>query len=113
MYGVHDLYDFHRWTAQGLKSEINKHGFKVLLVKNRGGVFLSVVTLLSTYIHALFRPKEDSWRSRGVSRKLYFGFSSIFMFPFVVASWIGFFLDEVIDRKSNNPSGYVVIAKKY
>jgi SAM-dependent methyltransferase len=112
MYGVHDLHDFHRWTSEGLESEISKHGFTILLVKNKGGTFLSIITLLSTYIHALIIPKESDWRSKGILRKLYFGFSTILMLPFTIASWLAFFLDEIIDRNSINPSSYILIAKK-
>jgi SAM-dependent methyltransferase len=112
LYGKHDYQDFYRWTSQGLEYVMNKHGLKVLLVKNRGGTFLTMVTLLSNLIHSKFQPSDNSWRARGAWRKIYYGFMAIIMLPITLLSWLAFWLDITIDRNSANPSGFVLIAQK-
>ena len=112
LYGKHDYQDFYRWTAQGLERVMNKHNLTVLLVKSRGGTFLTITTLVSNFIHSKFQPIGNSWRARGIWRKVYYGFMSIIMLPVVLMSWLALLLDIIVDRNSANPSGFILIAQK-
>jgi ubiquinone/menaquinone biosynthesis C-methylase UbiE len=112
LYGKHDFQDFYRWTSQGLERVINENGMNVLLMKNRGGVFLTIVSLLSNYIHSKFQPSENNWRARGIWHKIYFGCMAIMMLPIHLLSWLALLVDMFVDRNSANPSGFILIAQK-
>jgi ubiquinone/menaquinone biosynthesis C-methylase UbiE len=112
LYGRHDFQDFYRWTPQGIQRILKLHGLTLVLIKNRGGTFLTMVTLLSNFIHSFFQPAIGSWRAQGIWKKMYFGIMTIVMFPVMLLSWFAFGIDLIIDRNSSNPSGYVIIAQK-
>lgn len=112
LYGRHDYQDFYRWTEQGLKKVLSDNAFDIVVLKPRGGTFLSMVTLVSNYMHSLFSHLHKGWRANKLFKKAYFSFMTIVMFPIMLLSWLAFFLDLVIDRNSSNPSGYVLIAQK-
>jgi SAM-dependent methyltransferase len=45
-WGVHAPHDFHRWTDSGLVKLLGRHGFRVRLIRSRGGVFLVLAAIL-------------------------------------------------------------------
>ncbi len=112
LYGRHDFHDYYRWTKQGMEYLLESHGMKMCLIQNRGGTFLTIVTLFSNYIYSLFTPANNSWRAKGLGKKIYYGVMSILMLPLVLFSWICFWIDALIDKDSSNPHGIVCIAKK-
>ena len=112
VYGRHDFQDYYRWTAQGLERIMKLHGLEVKIIKKRGGTFLAIATLILNYIHSIFSPGKGSWRANGVGKKIYFSSMTVLLFPIVVLAWFGFGLDFLIDRDSDNASGFVCIAQK-
>ncbi len=112
IYGKHDCQDFYRWTSQGLGRVIKQNGMDVVVLKNRGGVFLSIITLISNFIHSKFMPSENGWRANGIGRKMYFGFMAIAMLPIIFLSWFALLLDLIIDRDSANTSGFILFTQK-
>lgn len=112
IYGRHDFQDYYRWTAQGLERIMNLHGMEISIIKKRGGTFLTIVTLILNYIHSILSPNERSWRANGIGKKLYFAYMTVFLFPLIVLAWIGFGLDLLFDRDSDNASGFVCIVQK-
>jgi len=112
LYGRHDYQDYYRWTDQGIMLQLKEYGFTIRTVNNRGGTFLSIITLLTNYIHSKCSPSTNSWRAKGSAKNIYYGVMTIIMFPLNLIGWLSYGLDLLVDHKSANPSGYVVIAQK-
>lgn len=112
LYGQHDYKDFYRWTEQDLQKLFRTHGLDIKLLKKRGRAFYSIVTLINNYLHQTFSGRSNNWRAHGVPKKVRLALMTIILLPFMLCSWIAFFLDALIDRDSPNPSGFVVVGQK-
>jgi ubiquinone/menaquinone biosynthesis C-methylase UbiE len=112
MYGKHDHQDFYRWTPQGLEKVLDEHGFKVVLLRKNGGIFSTIISLFSHYIHQRTAPSGIGWRASKYTEKLYFLILRIVLFPLDVVYWLAYGLDFLIDNDSANPGGLIFVAQK-
>ena len=110
--GTHDFYDFYRWTEQGLRVILRRHGLQVRTLQKTGGTFSTLVILTMNFIRSRLLPSPKGWRTHRLVRKLAFGGLTFILFPFVPLLWLGYGLDRLLDRDSINAPGYVCIAQK-
>ena len=103
--GVHDSIDFYRFTETALRSLLDKYEFEILIFKKRGGIFSSLVSILSQIPYQVFGPYTN--------KRNYIKFSIFFLFYLSLfpVKKICLVLDK-FDKNKNFTIGYDVLAKK-
>lgn len=103
-WGVHEVYDFHRWTEMGLLGLLRRHELECVRLRPRGGVFLTLSALLLIIPWQVFGPA----RGRPFWRSLMFGVSYTLILPFAIAvSCLDF-----VDRTRGFTHGYVALCRR-
>lgn len=103
--GVHDSIDFYRFTETALRSLLDKYEFEILIFKKRGGIFSSVVSILSQIPYQVFGPYTNK------RNYIKFGIFFLFYLSLFPVKKICLMLDK-FDKNKNFTLGYDVLAKK-
>ncbi|MDQ6615890.1 MAG: class I SAM-dependent methyltransferase [Actinomycetota bacterium] len=111
--GIHDFRDFYRFTDQGLVEVLGRHGLEVVRLRKVGGISASVVGLLTEFLRSVGLAQRQGWRHRSRRECVNYAVSSIVTLPLMAASWPAFALDSIIDADSENPAGFLVIARRH
>ena len=108
----HDFRDYYRFTPEALKGLCDRHGLDVVTIEKRGGTFLAITLLLNEYVYRVVAGRPTGWRARSTSRRLRLALASAFTMPLIVVSWVALALDNVLDRDSESPSGFVLVGQR-
>lgn len=95
--GKHDTYDFFRYTDETLKCLLTTNGFKIELMKERGGIFACLASIIYNIPGTLFRKNKKA--------------SSIFLMLLAPIVLISLYLDK-LDKYKEFTLGYDILAKK-
>lgn len=104
IWGVHDYIDYQRWTARGLEEMLNKHGFEVSQLKQRGGIFSMIGSMIGQIPMQLFGKMNGQNRLRSL---IYIAVWS----TLAPVQWILAPLD-VLDKKRDFTVGYSLLCCK-
>jgi len=104
IWGVHDYIDYQRWTARGLAEMLTKHGFNVVQLKQRGGIFSMIGSMIGQIPMQLFGKMDGQNRLRSL---IYIGLWSML----APIQWILAPLD-VLDKRRDFTVGYSLLCCK-
>lgn len=102
-WGVHEAFDFHRWTEMGLRQLLRQHGMECIQLRSRGGIFVTLSALLLVIPWQVFGPAQD----RPAWRTALFGLTYTLLFP--LAAVIS--LLDFADRTKGFTHGYVALCR--
>ena len=108
----HDFRDYYRFTPEALTRLCARHGLAVVAIEKRGGTFLAITLLLNEYVYRVVGGRPTGWRARSTSRRLRLALASAFTMPLIALSWVALALDNVLDRDSESPSGFVLVGQR-
>jgi SAM-dependent methyltransferase len=99
--GIHEEpFDFQRYTKYGLKRLFEKHGYKIIVIKEQGSLFSTISQLLNEYL--------NNFASKNRVKYLV---SLLIYPPFLLFSYLSLMLDMI--WKSNKIFfNYLVLAKR-
>jgi len=105
--GVHEENDFFRFTKKMLKLLLEKSGFKILELKERGGIFSTLGDILARIPFQII--KHDK-RARA---KKYLLFSMIFIYYILLFPFQRLLIKlDLLDKNKNFTLGYDIICQK-
>lgn len=104
IWGVHDYIDYQRWTALGLQTMLNRHGFDVREITPRGGIFSMIGCMIGQIPMQIFGKMAGQSRLR----------SALYMACWVMLSTVQWILAplDVLDRKRDFTVGYSLLCCK-
>ncbi len=111
LWGVHDVVDYYRWTADGLRYLLAQQGFTVMRLRSRGGLFNALAALIDQIPYQLISGHHERFITMSVRERTFFLLAStiqLILTPFVWAI-AGF---DVLDRQKRFTLGYIVLAKR-
>jgi len=103
-WGVHETFDFHRWTDTGLQRLLTRGGFEVETVRPRGGVLLCLGALLLIVPWQLF----GAAAGRRWWRTLLFALT----YPMLLVPATVLAVLDPLDRQQKFTQGYVALCRK-
>ena len=103
-WGVHAVWDYHRWTESGLRRLLAHHGFTVVALRSRGGVFLTAATILLVVPWQVF---GDSTERRWWQSALFAAAHAIVV---PAAALLAAF--DRLDRRQHFTLGYVALCRR-
>lgn len=101
MGGLHEEpHDYQRFTKYGLIELLKRHQCNVIEVKEQGGLFSTIFSLLNEYLNG-FASKS----------KLHYVFSFLIYFPLMICTYIALGLDKIFTSKQI-VFNYLILGKK-
>jgi SAM-dependent methyltransferase len=110
LFGEHGR-DFRRWTRYGLQRWLEAYGFHILELRELGGIFTVLATILARIMLQILSPgvNRDNWRIRRNWPRyaLHLAFQVLLApFMYVLMAF------DLLDRQKNFTVGYAVVACK-
>ncbi len=111
-YGECDFIDFRRWSMNGMRDELEFHGFEFIHGQTRGGLFFSVAAFIHWWIQHVIPGARVSWRTKiNKSSILRYLFISILTIPTAILGWLALAIDYYLPT-SGIYMGGVMLARR-
>ena len=105
-------HDYHRWTLEGIESELRARGLNVLISLTRGGAFFALTSIGVWAAQHLVPGQRRYWRSDRTILSILRGVVTIILtLPMLLLAWLGLGIDSVLP-KSGLYMGVSVFARK-
>ena len=111
VYGEHDFVDFQRWTTEGLRLLVHRHGFELLVLRKKGGIFRLLASIIELIPYQLLVRRTVRFDSMVRTEKVKFLITvsaKLLLAPFV---WLISLFDR-LDRYQRFTVGFDCIAQK-
>jgi SAM-dependent methyltransferase len=112
VYGEVGTHDYHRWTLEGIESELRARGLNVLISLSRGGSMFALTCFGVWAAQHLVPWQRRYWRSDRNALSILRGVvTMILTLPMLLLAWLGLGIDSVLP-KSGLYMGVSVFARK-
>ena len=112
MYPECDAHDFHRWTLEGMKSDLERRGLEIIFIKRRGSSLFASACALNWWAQHLIPGQRVDWRSKhnlsSVAKALIIQVVTI---PTQILLWVGLGADLVLPESGYYMGGSVFVRK--
>jgi SAM-dependent methyltransferase len=106
LFGVHETVDYRRWTAQGLRKQLQEQGYNITDFRYRGGCFSTLLCLWRNMPRELLGGDFRSFMA-----KVFVPLIGLHFVICLLLTPIVIFLDR-LDKKKLSSTGYIVLCRR-
>ena len=112
MYSECDMHDFHRWTLEGIESDLKSRGFEIVTAVPRSGAFFALGYFGVWAAQHIVPGQRRGWRSKRDFQAVFRGILILVLtLPFTLLAWTGLAIDSLLPQ-SGMYMGTMVYARK-
>jgi ubiquinone/menaquinone biosynthesis C-methylase UbiE len=113
LYAECDFRDYQRWTMDGMRELLARHGFESLRAERRGGTCFAMACMLNWAMQHIVPGQRKSWRQARTALALVRSAVVVVLtFPTLLLCWLALSLDSLFKGQGAYMGGAVFAVKK-